>query len=239
MATNLFTNAWKVFTNSSTTGAPAPAAAPAAPAPAAAPAAPDPLDAMAALWKNDPNKPAPVDPLAGSVINPDNKKIADAAATVDFMAGIDPTLLAAAQDRDNPAGLINLMNAVAQKTLATATQIGAATVDQGLQRNNQRLAQALPDRIKQVQVNQQESENPALAHEAAQPMVRMVRNQIAAQNPHLSPDAINKQAEQTLLGFAQAVTGTEDAGFRQGGLPQSRQAQSQGTDWLKWGGVDE
>lgn len=236
MANNLFTNAWKIFSNSGKNTDVTPTNPP-TPAPAAAPpAAPDPLAQMAALWKNDPNAPQPVDLLSGSIINPDNKKIADAAAQVDFTAGIDPALMAAVQKGDDPTAIINLINAVAQKTLATSTQIGAATVDQGLQRNNQRLAQALPDRIKQVQLNQQELENPALAHEAAQPMVRMVRSQIAAQNPHMSPEAINKQAEQTMLGFARAVAGTEDAGFRPGGLPQNQQP-SQGTDWEAWGGV--
>lgn len=220
-------------------GIPAPAPAPAAAAPAPAPTPADPLADMAALWKNDPNKPAPVDPMRGPILNPDTNKIAEAAGKVDFLAQVPAELLQRVNSGNDPAALAELINTVAQRTLATATQIGAATVEQGLQRNNQRIEQALPDRIKQAQLENVPVENPALAHEASQPLLRMVREQIRLANPNLSPEAINKQAESVLVRHAQAVTGTtDDPGFRPGGLPRNSAAgKDAGTDWEAWAGL--
>ena len=113
-----------------------PASAPATPATPAAPA--DPLAGMAALWKNDPNNPAPADPMRGPILNSDPAKIIEAASKVDFLKNVPAELMQRVNSGNDPAALSELINAVAQQTLATATQIGAATVEQGLQRNNQR-----------------------------------------------------------------------------------------------------
>lgn len=234
----LFTSVYNMFRPVTTVnGIPAPA--PAAAAPAAAPPPPNPLDDMAALWKNDPNKPKPADPMQGPILNSDPAKIAEAAGKVDFLQQIPAELMQRVNSGNDPAALAELINAVAQKTLATAAQIGAVTVEQGLQRNNQRIEQALPGRIKQVQLDGVQVENPALAHEASQPMLRMVRAHIQQNNPNLSPEAVNKQAEAVLITHAQAVVGNvEDAGFRPGGLPQNNAGgKGKETDWETWAGV--
>lgn len=234
-----FSNVYRMFTPVTTVaGLPGAAPAPVAAAPVASPPPADPLAEMATLWKNDPNKPQPVDPLQGPILQPDNNKIAEAAGKVNFLEQVPAELLQRVNSGNDPAALAELINTVAQRTLATATQIGAATTEQGIKRNNQRIEQALPGRIKQVQLDGVTVENPALAHEASQPMLRMVRAQIHASNPHLTPEAINKQAEAILLRHAQAVIGvTEDAGFRPGGLPQNNAGPNgKETDWEAWAG---
>jgi len=236
-AKGFFSSAYSLFTpkvHVANAPAPAPAAAPvAAPTPA-----PDPMDTMAALWKNDPNKPQPVDPLRGPILNPDTAKIAEAASKMDMLQGVPPELMARVQAGNDPTAIAELINTVAQRTLSTATQISAATTEQGLQRNNQRIEQALPDRIKQVQLASITVDNKALAHPASQPMLQMVRQQIAAQNPHLSPQAINQQAEALLVQHANAVAGVDDVGFRDGGIPRTQQnGGGKETDWETWAGV--
>ena len=231
-----FTNVYSMFRPvTQVAGVPAPA--PAAAAPAAEPPAPNPLDQMAGLWKNDPTKQPPADPLKGPILNPDTTKIAEAASRMDFLKNVPKELLARVNSGNDPAALAELVNVVAQQTLSTATQISAATTEQGLQRNNQRIEQALPDRIKQVQLDTIAVENPALAHAASLPMLKMMRAQIAAQNPHLTPEAINRQAESMLVQHATAVLGQEP-GYREGGMPSNPQgAANKGTDWEAWAGV--
>lgn len=233
-----FSSVYNMFTPVVRTAGQAPAPAPTPSEPAAPTPPADPLAGMAALWKNDPNKPQPVDPLRGPVLNSDPTKIAEAAGKVNFLDQVPAELMQRVNAGNDPAALAELINTVAQRTLATATQVGAATVEQGLQRNNQRIEQALPDRIRQVQLDAMPVANPALAHEASQPLLRLVRAQILAGNPNLSPEAVNKQAEAVLINHAQAVIGTtEDPGFRQGGLPQNQRGAGEGTDWEKWAGI--
>lgn len=201
----------------------------------------DPLETLAGVWKTDTTKTAPVDPLAGPILNTDTAKLREAISKVDLIAGVDPALLKRVQEGNDPAALIELMSAVSQNTLATAAQLSAATTEQGLQRQTQRIVAALPGRIKQQAIDNMPATNPALQHPASQPFLQMTRAQIAAQNPNLTPAEINARAESALLGYAQALNSSaEDAGFREGGLAQPNQGGAQKeTDWLAWGGVSD
>ena len=232
-----FKSAWDMFrpTQQVVVANSAPASAPAAAAPAAAPAAPEPMDALAALWKNDPTKTAPADPLAGPILNPDNAKIADAVKRIDPLANIDANLVAKAKSGDGEA-LVALITQATQAGLATGAQIAAATTENGLQRQTQRIVQALPDRIKQHAIDTAVASNALLQHPGAQPYLEMTRRQIANSNPHLSPVEINAQAEAALVNFGKALTGTQDDGsYREGGLPASAQrGQRKDTDWDAW-----
>lgn len=240
MATKgFFRSAWDMFRPvTATTVVNAPAPAPAAAASVAnPPAAPEPMDALAAVWKNDPNKQPPADPLAGPILNPDNAKIAEAVKKIDPLAGVNPELMAKAKQGDGEA-IVQLIQQATQAGLATGAQIAAATTENGLQRQTQRIVQALPDRIKQHAISTATPENAALQHPAAQPFLQMTRQQIANSNPHLSPQEINAQAESALLNFGKALTGSQDDGsYREGGLPQQPGRQQKQTDWDAWAGV--
>jgi len=134
---------------------------------------------------------------------------------------------------NDPAALVQLINTVGQQTLAAAAQLNAATIEQSHRSNNERILTALPDRIKNVQIQQGQAENPALNHPAAQPFLKMVRQQISSQNPTLTPAQVNQRAEQVLVGFAGAINAPAQEAH------QVQQAQATaGTNWDAWSGLE-
>lgn len=187
------------------------------------PAAPsNPLDNFTPLWQTDPKSAPPADPLATPIFNTDPAKIAEAAGKIDFVSQIPPDMLQKAMAGNDPQAFMAVMNAVAQKTLATAAQLSTATTEQGATRLQQRLLTALPDRVKQIQLDQMQPENANLQHPAAQPILQMMRQRVKASNPNLTPAEIQKQAENYVSAFVSAMA------------PQATQAEvaaANGEDW--------
>lgn len=193
-------------------------------------AQPNPMDALAALMQNDPNVKAPVDPLAAPLLSTDVAKLRQAAGSMNLVGAIDPALMAKAMSGQDPAAFAAVLNAVAQSAVVTSAQLSAATVEQATTRNNQRMLEVIPNQIKQAQIDSGVSENPALAHPAAQPFLHMVRSQIQMKNPGMSAAEINRQAETVISGFAESVTAAPQEAVKQ-------QAANQGTDWDAWAGI--
>lgn len=208
------------------------AAAPVPPAgtsqPTAGEPAPNPLDEMAALWQTDPKVQQPADPFSTPLMNTDPAKIAAAAAKMDFVGQVPQDVMQKAMSGTDPAAFMQVMNFVAQKAVATSAQLSAATIEQATARNNERHAQALPGRVKQLQLDSIQSDNPALNHPASQPMLKLVRNQIQMNNPNMSAVEINKRAEQALLGYAQQLVPAPKQDDASGNTPAGS------TDWETW-----
>ena len=189
---------------------------------------PNPLDEMAALWKTDPKSQPTADPLSTPLFNTDPAKIAQAAGKIDFLKNVPQELMAKALAGNDPQALVQLMNTVAQQTLATATQLNAATIEQATQRNNSRITDALPGRVKQIQLDSMQPEHPVLQHPAAQPFLQLVRSQIQMKEPNLSPAEINRKAEAALTGFAGQLTAPTPA------AQEADRQKTAGTDWDSW-----
>lgn len=188
----------------------------------------NPLDAFTPLWQTDPNAANAVDPLTTPLFKTDPAAIAAAAGKIDFLAQIPQDLMAKAMSGNDPAAFMQVLNGVAQRTLATATQLNAATLEQATTRNNARLQQALPQTVKRIQLDSIVPENAALQHPASQPFLQMVRSQIQAKNPEMSPQQVNKRAEEVLVGYAGQIAGPSPSEKAQ------TQAQADGTDWDTW-----
>lgn len=186
----------------------------------------NPLDAFTEMWQHDPKSQPAVDPLSTPLFNTDPAKIAAAAGKIDFLAQVNPELVTKAMAGNDPQAFMQVMNAVAQRTLATATQLNAATIEQATSRNNERFSQALPSKVKQIQLNSLQSENPALQHPASQPLLQMVRAQIQMKEPGLSAADINKRAESYLAGFATQLSTPP--------VTETQRQQASGTDWEAW-----
>jgi hypothetical protein len=186
----------------------------------------NPLDAHAQVWQNNTQAGTkPVD-LSQPLFNTDSAKIAEAAGKLDFASSIPTDLMQRAMS--DPAVFSQVLNSVAQRAVATATQIQAATTEQAAQRNNERLMAVLPDRIRQVQLDGLQPDNPALQHPAAQPLLKMVRTQLQANNPGMPAAEISRRAEAYLVGVSAAVSQPDVA------TVAAQQAQTAGTDWDKW-----
>lgn len=206
----------------------APVPASGAAAPNAAPAVdPNSLDAFADVWKTPPQDQQPQDPFAAPLLGTDPNKITQAAAKMDMTRGISPEMIQKAMSGQDPQAFMAVMNQVAQNTLATATQITTATTEHAHRANNQRMLQALPDRIKQTQLDNIQSENPVLQHAAVQPMLKLARQQIKMNNPGMSAEAINRQAEAMMSAFATALVQPSQQQQQQ----QLADANGEGFDW--------
>jgi hypothetical protein len=188
--------------------------------------APNPLDEFASIWQTDPKSTPPVDPLSTPIFNSDPAKIAAAASKINFIDQIPPELVAKASSGNDPQAFMQVMNAVAQRALATATQLNAATIEQATTRNNARIEAALPDRVKRINLDTMVPENPVLQHAASQPLLKIVRAQIQMNNPNMSAAEINARTEQYLTGFAQQLT--------QPVQEAAAATKPQGTDWDTW-----
>lgn len=188
----------------------------------------NPLDDLTALWQNDPNAAPNVDPLSTPLFKTDPAAIQAAASKVDFLSQIPQNLMAKAMSGQDPASFLQVLNAVAQRTLATATQLNAATQEQATTRNNQRILDALPGRVKKIQLDSMVPDNPALQHPASQPLLQLVRSQLQMKNPNMSAAQLNKRAEEVLVGYASQIAGPSPS------EQATAQAQAGGTDWDNW-----
>lgn len=228
MATGIFKSVAELFRPVQATTPQTVVVQQAAPTPATPTTEPNPLDNLATLWQNDPNVKAPADPFSAPLLNTDPTKIAEAAKKIDFVSHIAPETLAKAMSGQDPAAFMEVMNSVAQRTLTTSAQINAATVEQATARNNSRIMEALPGRVKDIQLQGMKSDNPVLQHPAAQPFLQLTRAQIQMKNPGMSAADINQQAEHALLGLAQAIS---PAGETAGTTPASNSGEK---DWDAW-----
>lgn len=144
-----------------------------------------------------------VDPFATPITNVDPAKLREAASKMNFAAGITAeTVTKAMQD---PAAFLQLINTVGQQSFAAALQATTGITERSINDNNQRFEQALPDRIRSQQIAQTASKHPALSHPAAAPMVAALKSQIAATNPHLSPEQVASKAEGYVIAMASDI----------------------------------
>lgn len=203
------------------------AAAPVPPAGNSLPTVPsNPLDDLTSLWQNDPNAAPNVDPLSTPLFKTDPAAIQAAASKIDFLAQIPQDLMAKAMSGQDPAAFLQVLNGVAQRTLATATQLSTATQEQATQRNNERILNSLPARMKQHQLDSLIPDNPALQHPASQPLLQLVRSQLQMKNPEMSAQQLNKRAEEVLVGYASQIAGPSPT--------ETAKSQAGGTDWDTW-----
>lgn len=192
----------------------------------------NPLDALTPLWQTDPKSAPAVDPLSTPLFKTDPAAIAAAASKMDFVSGIPPEVMANAMSGKDPAAFMQVLNIVGQRATATSAQLNAATIEQSHVRNNQRIEQVLPARIKQAQLDQIQPENPALQHAASQPLLQLVRAQVQMKNPGMSAVEINNRAEQVLVEYASQLVAPQQAAATQA-------AGGGETNWETWAGVGQ
>ena len=228
-------------------GAPAPAPAPQQPqgtpgssmqqqnpgagqVPATAPQEPSsPLDAFKDLWKTDASGAnTPSDPFSQPLFQTDPSKILEAANKADFISQVPQELMQKAMSGQDPQAFMEVINKVAQQSLALSLQLNTATIEQAGTRIGDRYKKDLPNRFKELQVNSTAPQNQVLQHPAAQPMLQSLRDQIRKNNPDMPPDQITKQAEEFLTTFASQLAGS-------GKESTSSQGASGEQDWSQWG----
>lgn len=189
-----------------------------------------PLAPFEKLWETPDtgSNGAPKDPFSEPLFATDPVKIKEAASQMDFVAQLPQELVQKAMSGQDPQAFMQVINGVAQAALATALQVSTGTMEQAGTKLGQRFKSALPDSIRDVQVNSQVSSNPILNNPAVQPMLKMARNQIKMMNPGMSPQDIQQQAEQLFLSMAKEMIGADPAS--QPPVDPSKKT----TDWDTW-----
>ena len=198
----------------------------------------NPLDAFQTIWQTPTadGKTPPVDPFTQPLLNSDPSKIAAAAGKINVLQNIPQDLMAKAASGQDPAAFAQVIQAAVQAGIATAAQLTTATVEQATAMNNQRVLNALPDRVNKINLSQMAPENPMLAHPAVQPMLQMAKLQIAQNNPGMSAQEVAKQAEAYMTTFASAINPGQAGQSQQQGNGQPGQ-QSNDPDWGQLLGV--
>lgn len=190
-----------------------------------------PLDKFNNIWQNPTQNGQPqVDPFSQPLLNADPAKIAEAARSHDFKQSIPQELLQKAMSGDAQS-MIEIINNVGQQALTVAAQLSTATAEFAGKNVQQRFDQVFPDRFRKHQLGAIKPSNPVLEHPNAQPMLRMLREQAAANNPTWSPDQVAKWAEDYLMEFSGQLS------------PQQQPQQQSGNggagnsqDWDEWVG---
>lgn len=157
-----------------------------------------PLDQFSALFHNDPTKTEvnPLDALTKPVIEADFAKLKEQVTAANLVGQVSPELFQKAMQGD-VASFTQIMNQVAQQAFLEAARFSHGIVESGIQTYNGRVEKALPSRFQDFQARvAMETANPALAHEAARPVVEALRQLAIAKNPNASPQQIAEQVQQ-------------------------------------------
>lgn len=171
---------------------------------AAAPAnEPSPMDQFSDLWK-------PVETPAGeqqpNMFAVDPAKAMEAASKLNFTKVVTPELLQKmhAGGQEGVQASMEAMNKMVQTAFAQATQASLKIAEHANKQMEAKFQAELPNQIKRHQVSDTlRTENPALSHPAAQPLIDAVQYQIAQKFPNATAAELRTKAMEYVTNFAQ------------------------------------
>lgn len=189
-----------------------------------------PLDAFSGLWQTAKNpdgtpKEPPKDPWSEPLLQADPAKIMESASKYDFMRSVPPELMQKATGGDFQA-MMQIINHVGQQALGVGAQLSTASIEHSGGRIKERFEKSFDGRFKQASLSNLPAKNPILQHEAAAPMLRMIREQAQAANPQWTPEQVAAYAEDYLTKFAGTLAPQQQAQQPQDGNGEQ--------DWMSW-----
>lgn len=162
------------------------------------------LDNFGNLWQ--PNDTTGQEPQP--LINVDPKSLAEAASKTNFVKMISPEQLKAISEGGEGAmqAFAQAMNKVAQGVYAQSAFATTKIVEQAVAKAQERFTSEIPNHVKKLQVSESlRSENPALNHPAASPILGAIESQLTLKHPNASSAEITNMAKQYLEQFATAI----------------------------------
>jgi hypothetical protein len=96
----------------------------------------------------------PTDPLAGPLLSVDPAKLREAAGKMNFASRDFAGTTCESNEWTRSQAFLQVLNAVGQGAFLQATQVNAGVVESAFGRHTQRMEEALPDRIRNVQIQQ-------------------------------------------------------------------------------------
>jgi hypothetical protein len=195
-----------------------------------------PLEEMAKLWETDPTKQGntPSDPFAEPLFTMDPKKLRESSAQLDFTSQISPELMQKALSGDGQA-MMQIINQTAQNAVATSLQMSTMLAEQTGAKLGQRFKSTLPNEMRRFQIDNTTPQTEILQNPAVSPMLKMIRERVAVNNPNMRPAEVNAKAEAYLLQMADALR--QDRGNNNGGQTQNQGQTPAGVidDFSTWG----
>lgn len=194
------------------------------------------LDKVRGIWNNattaDGKPLAPqADPLAQQMFQFDPSKVAESAGKLDFTGNISQeTLEKVVGQNGDPAALKELLNSVVRQAFVASSLQTGHLLNDGFSRHGKNIDQALPARLRNIQVSQKGSEDSILSHASVKPLFTAMRGIVANNNPHASPDEVHAAAEAYFNQIGQAFLARERqaSGKELDGTPVEQEV-----DWMK------
>lgn len=197
-----------------------------------------PLDQFKDLWKTDESGDADKG-KPKNFLNIDPKAILENSKKLNYSQLIPQELAAKALGGDVQS-FHQILNTVGQASFANAMQANLALMERGLSSAEARFFERVPSEVKRhALADSSYSENPALNHEAVQPMLRMIQEQMQTKYPNASTAEIQKMSKEYLtstLSAIQPADGTGAPGKKPGSkspndLVTNLQSAQPTTDW--------
>lgn len=199
------------------------------PAPSDTSAVKSPLDAFTDLWKNEPKSEGQQE--QPNMFNVDPQKLMEAAAKVDFAKVIKPEQVQAISAGGEGAvkAFMDAMNGVSQAVYAQSALLNTKIVERAMEQAETKFAERVPGLIKRHQVSDSlRTENPALSHPAAQPLIAALESQMAVKFPNATVAELNQMAKDYISSFASAAVPKKEE-------PATSGKSNKETDWSTWG----
>jgi hypothetical protein len=146
-------------------------------------------------------------------------------ANADFTTGLQPEQVQKALGGDVTA-LMAILNTTARNAVTSSMQLSQGMVEHGVKTGNERFNSTLDSRFRELQLKNQNVENPALNHPLAKGILQSITAQIANANPRLSPSEVSQQAQTLFVQFAKDLSGPTPA--------QAEAAKPPEKDWLRY-----
>ena len=190
---------------------------------------PNPLDQFAKLF-DDPD-PASIPGNAPLFTNFSEADIIKAAQGVDFKSAITKEQMTAiAQGGEAAVGaFVEAMNSVAQHTFAHSANATAKLVERAIGTNNKNMEAKLPGMLKSHALSDNlRTQNPALNHPAAAPIVNAIQASLAQKYPTATQAELQEMATTYLTNFATAANPQKQE------TTNSGKPGSKSEDWESW-----
>lgn len=145
------------------------------------------------------NPIAPSDPLAKPITQFDAKKFGEATKNMNFAGGISQEQLTKAMSGQDPAAFLDVLNTVARNGFQAAMHLNVNALETGFTNFKQNFDEALPSRVRNLQISQAAPKHPALQHSAVAPVIEALKMSIGQANPNLHPSQVADIAENYLI----------------------------------------
>lgn len=166
------------------------------------------LDTFSDLFKPkqiDPNAPKRAT-LSDPLLTPlDPAVFQQHVQNANFTANISPDTVQKALGGD-PQAFMEAINTAAREAFSASAQLSQGVSEHAAREAATRLDGTLDSRIRGHAIRTHTSDNPALSHPAAAPMVNAIKAQIAAQNPQLTAADVQKRSEDYFITFADLIS---------------------------------